>query len=57
MNNRYARVAPISPDIRYPIRKTPIRYDPDIRYLETLVPLTSMVLPNLNLQFCKVFNF
>ena len=24
----------ISPDIRYPIWKTPIRYDPDIRYLE-----------------------
>ena len=28
------RIPDISPDIRYPIWKTPIRYDPDIRYLE-----------------------
>jgi len=34
MNARYARIPDISPDIRYPIWKTPIRYDPDIRYLE-----------------------
>ena len=29
-----ARIPDISPDIRYPIWKTPIRYDSDIRYLE-----------------------
>ena len=30
-----ARILDISPDIRYAIWKTSIRYDPDIRYLET----------------------
>jgi len=40
MNARYARVPDISPDIRYPIWKNPIWYDPDIRYLEPcLIPL------------------
>ena len=37
MNARYARISQISPqisDIRYPKWKTPIRYDPDIQYLE-----------------------
>ena len=37
-----ACIPDISPDIRYPIWKTLLRYDPDIRYLEpcTLLPLS-----------------
>ena len=39
-----ARIPNISPDIRYPVWKALIRYDPDIQYLEPCYKLNARAL-------------
>ena len=51
-----ARIPDISPNIRYSIWKTLIRYDPDIRYLEPWVDDIYNTKPTFSYQYFIIYS-